>query len=76
MRIVSYNVCKDCSYFIEDCDGSGLCCKDMDYTPTKPNQSACEYFCGEINQYDDIDDYINNKENNSIYDNEDDDNIY
>ena len=48
----------------------------MDYTPTKPNQSACEYFCGEINQYDDIDDYINNKENNSIYDNEDDDNIY
>lgn len=63
MRIISSNMCKDCSYFIEDCDGSGLCCKDMDYTPTQPNQSACKYFCEEINEYDDIDDYINNEEN-------------
>jgi len=76
MRIVLSNICKECSYFIEDCDGSGLCCKDMDYIPVKPNQSACEYFCEEINEYDDIDDYINNNENNSIYDNEDNDDIY
>ena len=71
MRIISSNICRDCSYFIEDCDGSGLCCKDMDYIPVQPNQSACRYFCGEINEYDDIDDYI--KDENNLY-NEDDDN--
>lgn len=76
MRIISSNMCKECSYFIEDCDGSGLCCKDMEYKLVNHNDTACEYFCGEINEYDDIDDYIKNEEKQLYNDDDNYNDIY
>lgn len=58
MRIISYNMCRECCYCIDDYDNNGLCCKDNIYKSVKLNQSACRYFCGDdedsVYQFDNI----------------------
>ena len=69
MRIISNNTCSECSYFIEECDNCGLCCKNDEYTSVKPEQPACLDFCGDNSEFDTIEEYINNMEDdNNLYD--------
>ena len=67
----NYNICKQCTYFIQECDNNAICCKDESYQSVKPNQYACNDFTQDNLMPDNIQQYIDDNEPDLI-----DDNIY
>lgn len=65
------NTCKQCLYFIQECDNKAICTINDQYINVNTNQQACEDFTQENNQLDDIDQYVNNNEYyDTLYDEE------